>query len=53
MSAQDIMSKGFLSVAPEELASECLHKMAKKKIGCLAVMQDDELGWCYQSKRFS
>ena len=43
MSAQDIMSKGFLSVAPEELASDCLHKMAKKKIGCLVVMQDDEL----------
>jgi len=31
MSAQDIMSKGFLSVAPEELASDCLHKMAKKR----------------------
>ena len=43
MTAQDIMSRGFLSVAPEELASDCLHKMAKKKIGCLAVMQDDEL----------
>ncbi len=43
MSAQDIMSKGFLSVAPDELASESLHKMAKKKIGCLAVMHNDEL----------
>ena len=43
MTAQDIMSRGFLSVPPEELASDCLHKMAKKKIGCLAVMQDDEL----------
>jgi len=43
MSAQDIMSEGFLSVAPDELASECLNKMAEKKIGCLAVMQDEEL----------
>ena len=43
LSAQDIMSKGFLSVAPDELASECLNEMAEKKIGCLAVMQDDEL----------
>ena len=43
MCAQDIMSKRFLSVAPDELASECLNNMAEKKIGCLAVMQDDEL----------
>ena len=43
MCAQDIMSEGFLSVAPDELASECLNKMAEKKIGCLAVMLDDEL----------
>ena len=43
MIAQDIMNSGFLSVAPDELASDCLHEMAKKKIGCLAVMQNDEL----------
>jgi len=43
MSAQDIMTKGFLSVTPDELASDCLNKMAKKKIGCLAVMQNNEL----------
>ena len=43
MTAQDVMSKGFLSVAPDDLASECLKQMAKKKIGCLAVMQDNQL----------
>tara|TARA_Y200000002_G_scaffold298715_1_gene253481 strand:- start:1895 stop:2863 length:969 start_codon:yes stop_codon:yes gene_type:complete len=43
MTAQDIMSKGFISVAPDELASECLNIMAKKNIGCLAVMKNDAL----------
>ncbi len=43
MSAQDIMTKRFLSVTPDDLASECLNKMAEKKIGCLAVMQNNEL----------
>tara|TARA_S200000501_G_scaffold322915_1_gene319198 strand:+ start:2240 stop:3208 length:969 start_codon:yes stop_codon:yes gene_type:complete len=43
MTAQDIMSKGFTSVAPDELASECLNIMAKKNIGCLAVMKNDAL----------
>ena len=43
MTAQDIMSRGFISVAPNELASECLNIMAKKNIGCLAVMKDDSL----------
>ncbi len=43
MTAQDIMSKDFLSVTPDELASECLNKMAERKIGCLAVMQNNEL----------
>ncbi len=43
MTAQDIMSKSFLSVSPDDLASDCLNIMAKKKIGCLAVMQDGEL----------
>ena len=40
MTAQDFMSKDFISVAPDDLASECLRIMAEKKIGCLAVMQD-------------
>ena len=43
MTAQDIMTAGFVSVTQDELASECLKIMAKKKIGCLAVMQDEEL----------
>ena len=43
MSAQDIMTEEFLSVTPDELASECLNIMAEKKIGCLAVMQNNEL----------
>ena len=43
MTAQDIMSIDFLYVAPDDLASECLNQMAKKKIGCLAVMQDNQL----------
>ena len=40
MTAQDFMSKDFISVTPSDLASECLRIMAEKKIGCLAVMQD-------------
>ena len=43
MSAQDIMTEGFLSVTPDDLASECLNIMAEKKIGCLAVMENDLL----------
>ena len=43
MTAQDFMSKNFISVNPDDLASECLNIMAKKKIGCLAVMQDKAL----------
>ena len=43
MTAQDFMSRDFISVSPDNLASECLDIMAKKKIGCLAVMQDDNL----------
>ena len=43
MSAQDFMSKNFISVKPDDLASECLKIMAEKKIGCLAVMQDNAL----------
>ena len=43
MTAQDFMSKGFMSVSPESLASDCLKIMAQKKIGCLAVMVDDDL----------
>ena len=43
MTAKDFMSKNFVSVNPDDLASECLKIMAEKKIGCLAVMQDEEL----------
>ena len=43
MTAQDFMSKNFISVNPDDLASECLKIMAEKKIGCLAVLQDKEL----------
>ena len=43
MTAQDFMSKNFISVNPDDLASECLNIMAEKKIGCLAVMQDKKL----------
>ena len=43
MIADDIMSKDFISVNPDDLASECLKIMAEKKIGCLAVMQDKKL----------
>ena len=43
MTAQDFMSKDFISVSPEDLASECLKIMAEKNIGCLAVMDGNEL----------
>ena len=43
MIAEDFMSKDFISVSPDELASKCLKIMAEKKIGCLAVMQGDNL----------
>ena len=43
MTAQDFMSKNFISVSPDELASRCLKEMAEKKIGCLAVMDGNEL----------
>ena len=43
MTAQDFMSRNFISVSPDELASECLSIMVKKKIGCLAVMEGDKL----------
>ena len=43
MTAQDFMSKNFVSVTPTDLASECLKIMAEKKIGCLAVMQEERL----------
>ena len=43
MIAEDFMSKDFISVSPDELASKCLKIMAEKKIGCLAVMQGDDL----------
>ena len=43
MTAQDFMSTNFVSVTPSDLASECLKIMAGKKIGCLAVMQEEIL----------
>ena len=43
MTAQDFMNKDFVSVSPDDLASECLKTMANKKIGCLAIMKDKEL----------
>tara|TARA_B100001989_G_scaffold37351_1_gene22390 strand:+ start:1670 stop:2635 length:966 start_codon:yes stop_codon:yes gene_type:complete len=43
MTAQDFMSKNFISVSSDELASRCLKEMAEKKIGCLAVMDGNEL----------
>ena len=43
MTAQDFMSASFISVAPRELASECLNIMVEKKIGCLAVMEENNL----------
>ena len=43
MTAQDFMSKNFISVNPDDLASECLKIMAEKKIGCLAVMKNGAL----------
>ena len=43
MTAQDFMSKNFISVALDDLASECLKVMVQKKIGCLAVMDGSEL----------
>ena len=43
MTAQDFMSKDFISVTPDDLASECLNIMLEKKIGCLAVMNEDKL----------
>ena len=43
MTAQDFMGQNFISVTPDDLASKCLNIMAEKKIGCLAVMHDDDL----------
>ena len=43
MVAQDFMTKDFFTVAPDDLASECLKIMIDKKIGCLAVMQENTL----------
>ena len=43
MTAQDFMNTNFISVSPDELASQCLNMMAEKKIGCLAVMNEGSL----------
>ena len=43
MTAQDFMNENFVSVSQNELATKCLKIMAEKKIGCLAVMENDAL----------
>ena len=43
MTAQDFMNENFVSVSQNELATNCLKIMAEKKIGCLAVMENDAL----------
>ncbi len=43
MTAQDFMNENFISVKPDDLASNCLKIMVEKKIGCLAVMHDNKL----------
>ena len=35
MTAQDFMSKNFISVNPDDLASECLKIMAEKRLAAL------------------
>ena len=43
LQAQDFMTTSFNSVSPAQLASECLEMMAEKKIGCLIVMEADQI----------
>ena len=37
------MTTTFNSVNPDQLASDCLEVMAEKKIGCLIVMEADQI----------
>ena len=43
LNAIDFMTKKFSSVSSDQLASDCLETMAEKKIGCLIVMEADEV----------
>ena len=43
LQAQDFMTTSFNSVSPDQLASDCLELMAEKKIGCLIVMETDQI----------
>ena len=43
LQAQDFMTTSFNSVSPDQLASDCLEVMAEKKIGCLIVMETDQI----------
>lgn len=43
LQAQDFMTTSFNSVSPDQLASDCLEEMAEKKIGCLIVMEADQI----------
>ena len=43
LQAQDFMTTSFNSVSPDQLASDCLELMAEKKIGCLIVMEADQI----------
>ena len=43
LQAQDFMTTSYNSVSPDQLASDCLEEMAEKKIGCLIVMEADQI----------
>ncbi len=43
LQAQDFMTTSYNSVSPDQLASDCLEVMAEKKIGCLIVMEADQI----------
>ena len=43
LQAQDFMTTSFNSVSPDQLASDCLEVMAEKKIGCLIVMEANQI----------
>ena len=43
LQAQDFMTTTFNSVNPDQLASDCLEVIAEKKIGCLIVMEADQI----------
>ena len=37
------MTTSYYSVNPDQLASDCLEVMAEKKIGCLIVMEANQI----------